>query len=135
MSELIVVTATKDGFLGSYRKVGDTFEVTPEQFSDFWMVEGTRVSPRQTHDLKTAARSEAISAGGVTAALEAALSDLRDERAAKEKLQERIQELEEQIALAKPATEETTEPDEADATVAGPGAGAPMQRVRRTLQA
>lgn len=50
---MIYVEATKKGFLGEYRNVGDRFEVTEKQFSKSWMVKTSKaVKKEETEDVQ-----------------------------------------------------------------------------------
>jgi hypothetical protein len=137
----MIVTETQNGYLGSYRKPGDVFEIEEHQFADRWMSKGSTVVKRAVPSDAQRARQEALAAGGPSAALTTALADLREAGEREAALLARIAELE--AALGTVATTQVAAEAENPAEAAGdeqtaassteePPATAPVQRVRRT---
>ena len=139
MRERILVTATKDGFFGSYRKRGDVFEVDEEAFSDFWMAKGPIAKPGRDRleELALAARSESVAAGGSAAALTAALADLKAAEAREAALHTKLAQLEAALVERDAEIAELKGEVHGDAPPADekpPEEAAPVTRVRRTAE-
>jgi hypothetical protein len=135
--EPFIVTAIHDGYLGQYRRAGDVFLVTEQQFADRWMRRGEdKAAAPAGVDLKRQARQEALAAGGANAALSVALADLKEARDEVATLTEKVADLEAKLAATasnekdKGEDDAPAEEEVEEATV--PTAAAPVQRVRRT---
>jgi BMFP domain-containing protein YqiC len=138
MSVLFLVTATRDGYYGSYRKEGTVFEVDEEGFTDAWMTRGPVVTRERDRleEMALSARAESALSGGANAALEIALADLRDAKAREAAQMAKIEELEARVAEKAAQVAELQGPAADDAPPADEGKqpeeAAPVTRVRRT---
>jgi hypothetical protein len=138
-ADLILVTATQDGYFGSYRKAGDVFEVTEDGFSSVWMSKGPVAKPGRDplEELARAAREEALAAGGANAALQAALADVKDAAEREKQLTIKVAELEAIILDRDAQIVElkglVPEGDPTKTEEKPPEEAAPVTRVRRTV--